>query len=52
MCDQNDSYLSWWVANGEEIDGLSGCNEAVELVIMVLLANGKKYCYFVRLPGS
>ncbi len=52
MCDQNDSYVGWWVANGEEIDGLSGCNEALELIIMVLLVNGKMYCYFVRLLGS
>jgi len=38
MCDQ---MTHMWVANGEEIDGLSGSNRWGKLVIIVLLAKGE-----------
>lgn len=44
--------MGWWVANGEEIDGLSGSNGGVKLVLIVLLAKLNLVYIYVRLLGS
>lgn len=44
--------MGWWVANGEEIDRLSGRNGGVKLVIIVFLAKLNFVEIYVRLLGS
>lgn len=44
--------MGWWVANGDKIDGMSGSNVGVKLVIIVLLAKQNFGEIYVRLLGS